>query len=372
MAISFQTNVASMVAATNLSSNQLFQSKTIERLTSGYRINSSGDDAAGLAVANQYRSNVAELNQGVRNANDGNSTLQIIDGGLGNISTMLDRMKTLATQSASTTFTGNRTTLDTEYQTLLGEINRQASNIGLSSTNGANATQLSVFIGGGASALSGSQVNVNLTQGKVDSGALGLSGTNVGAAAPVTIGGGAGNTMIAAGSTETFTVNTGSGSATVSVVGQATDTAVTQLARLNSALGAYNVSASLDSSGKLAFSSSAAFSVSITGAGLAAGGEAGNNTALNNQSVTLAAGSNTFDVTEGTTVAHVTLAYAGTDAANMASLNSQLAAAGINDITAVQDSSAAHKFSLQSASTFSTASTAVAVVGGYTAATGGG
>src|SRR5664279_2351128 len=113
MSISFQTNVASMVAATNLSSNQMFQSKTIERLTSGYRINTSGDDAAGLAVANQYRSNVAELNQGVRNANDGNSTLQIVDGGLSNISTMLDRMKTLATESASSTFTGNRNTLDT-------------------------------------------------------------------------------------------------------------------------------------------------------------------------------------------------------------------------------------------------------------------
>src|ERR1035438_2450296 len=125
MSISFQTNVASMIAATNLSNNNQFETRTITRLTSGYRINSSGDDAAGLAVANQYRSNVAELTQGVLNANDGVSTLQIIDGGLGNISTMLDRMKTLATESASTTFTGNRATLDTEYQTLEGEISRE-------------------------------------------------------------------------------------------------------------------------------------------------------------------------------------------------------------------------------------------------------
>ena len=82
MSISFQTNVASMIAGVNLASNNQFQTQTITRLTSGYRINSSGDDAAGLAVANQYRSNVAELNQGVRNANDGVSTLQIIDATL--------------------------------------------------------------------------------------------------------------------------------------------------------------------------------------------------------------------------------------------------------------------------------------------------
>src|ERR1700680_2303870 len=116
MSISIQTNVTSLIAQENLSINQNFESKTIQRLTSVYRINSSGDDAAGLAVANQYRSDIAELTQGVLNANNGVSNLQIIDGGLGNISQMLDRMKTLATESASGTFTGNRGTLNTEYQ----------------------------------------------------------------------------------------------------------------------------------------------------------------------------------------------------------------------------------------------------------------
>ncbi len=73
----------------------------LTRLSSGLRINSSGDDAAGLAVANSYRSKVAVLNQGIRNANDGLSTLQIKDGALNNISNLLDRLSTLATQSAS-------------------------------------------------------------------------------------------------------------------------------------------------------------------------------------------------------------------------------------------------------------------------------
>src|ERR1700733_11318378 len=110
MSISFQTNVASMIAAGNLNSNNNFQTNPITQLTSGYRINNSGDDAAGLAVANGYAANISELTQGVLNGNQGVNTLQIIDGGLSNISTMLDRMETLATESASNTFTGNRAT----------------------------------------------------------------------------------------------------------------------------------------------------------------------------------------------------------------------------------------------------------------------
>ncbi len=69
MSISIQTNVTSLIAQNNLRINTDFQSQTIQRLTSGYRINSSGDDAAGLATANKYRSDTAELTQGVRNAN---------------------------------------------------------------------------------------------------------------------------------------------------------------------------------------------------------------------------------------------------------------------------------------------------------------
>ena len=75
-------------------------------MTSGYRINNAGDDAAGLAVANQLQANIAELQQGVINASNGTSTLQIIDGGLSNISNLLDRLQTLATESASATFAG--------------------------------------------------------------------------------------------------------------------------------------------------------------------------------------------------------------------------------------------------------------------------
>jgi flagellin len=168
--LSIQTNYASLVAQSNLRVNSDFQTSTIQRLTSGYRINMSGDDAAGLVVANQYRSSVAELTQGVRNANDGLSTLQIVDGGLSNISKILDRLKTLATEAASGTFTGNTATLDAEYQDLLGEINRQADSIGLGTTKDSNIASLSVYIGGDSPT-----VTIDLSAGAVDAASLGLT-----------------------------------------------------------------------------------------------------------------------------------------------------------------------------------------------------
>lgn len=179
MAFTIQTNVDSLIALENLRVNSNFQSQTIQRLTSGYRINKSGDDAAGLAVANQYRSNVAELTQGVRNANDGISTLQTVDGGLNNISRLLDRMKALAAQSASDTFQGDRATLDAEFQTLLGEIDRQAANIGLNTGGTNNAAALNVYIGGGGAVQANSQVTIDLTTAIVDAAGLSITGSAV-------------------------------------------------------------------------------------------------------------------------------------------------------------------------------------------------
>ncbi len=192
--ISIQTNVTSLLAQQDLNVNTAAESNTIQQLSSGYRINSSGDDAAGLAVANQYQADIGQLTQGVQNANNGVSTLQIIDGGLSNISQILNRLETLATESASGTFTGDRSTLNNEYQSDLGEITRQAANIGLNAGGNFN-TELSVYIGGGelSTQAGTSQVNVDLsgTANAVDAASLGLSGTSV-------LGGGtsfAGNTI---------------------------------------------------------------------------------------------------------------------------------------------------------------------------------
>ena len=153
---SILNNLSSLNGQVNLGVTAAGQAKTIGRLSSGLRINAAGDDAAGLAVANSFRSDITGLNQGIRNANDGTSSLQVIDGGLQGISTLLDRARTLATQSASDTFAGSRTTLDNEFQKVLSEIDRQASAIGLGNgtgfSNTSNNISKGVFIGGGKSA----------------------------------------------------------------------------------------------------------------------------------------------------------------------------------------------------------------------------
>ncbi|HWF09698.1 MAG TPA: hypothetical protein VG297_14615, partial [Bryobacteraceae bacterium] len=186
MSLSIQTNISSLIAENNIRTNNQFQENTIAQLSSGYRINSSADDAAGLAVANKFRGDTAELTQGVLNANNGVSTLQIVDGGLNNISTIIDRLRTLATESASNTFTGSRTTLNNEYQGLLSEINRQASNVNLN-TGGIYNSNLVTFVGGGgsangaAAAQANSQVNVDLSgaNSAVDATGLGIALSNI-------------------------------------------------------------------------------------------------------------------------------------------------------------------------------------------------
>jgi flagellin len=140
------SNIASANAQANLATNSIGLNRTLNRLSSGFRINYSGDDAAGLAVANSYRSEVAVLSQGVRNASDGLSKLQIQDGALNNISTLLDRLSTLASQGASISFTGSRTTLNSEAADILAEINREASVTALT-----QAQTFSVFVSSGSS-----------------------------------------------------------------------------------------------------------------------------------------------------------------------------------------------------------------------------
>jgi flagellin len=183
MAFTINTNIASLQSQEYLRINTEFQQKTINRVTSGLRIVSSGDDAAGLAIANGFRSDRSVLTQGVRNANDGLSTLQTIDGGINNISQLLDRARTLATQSASGTFTGDRAVLNSEFQNVISEIDRQAKLIGLDA-KGIFATKLSVFIGGGrgvttADQIANGKISVDLSTSNIDSKGLGLSGQRV-------------------------------------------------------------------------------------------------------------------------------------------------------------------------------------------------
>ena len=180
MAFTINTNIASLQAQDYLNQTQTFQNQTINEVTSGLRIVNSGDDPSGLAIANSYRSNEAVLTQGIANANDGLSQLQIADGGISNISQLLDSARTLATEAASDTFTGDRGVLNNQFQSVLTEINRQAQAIGLNQ-GGTFAKALNVFIGGGEAsgtitATQNGTVSVNLSQSTVDSKSLGLEG----------------------------------------------------------------------------------------------------------------------------------------------------------------------------------------------------
>lgn len=195
---SIVTNINSLIAQENLGKTNFAQQQTIQRLTSGLRINSSADDAAGLAVANRFRSDIAVLQQGVRNAADGLSTLQTIDGGLNNVALLLDRGRTLATQSASGTFTGDRNALNSEFQSVIAEINRQAQSIGLDPGGQFNAA-LQIFIGGGRanngiSETSNGAVSIDLSNSAVSASRLGLEGVRA-------LGGVEGTTDLGASST---------------------------------------------------------------------------------------------------------------------------------------------------------------------------
>jgi flagellin len=371
--ISIQTNIDSLIAQQNLSVNDQFQSNTIQQLTSGYRINSSSDDAAGLSVANAYRNQIAELNQGVLNANQGVSQLQIVDGGLSNISQMLDRLQTLATESDSQTFTGNRNTLNNEYTGLLSEIDRQANNIGLGDQNKTNAIDLQVYIGGGQSAEANSAVGVNLGKSSVSSAGLGLAGTNV-LTTPAVVIGGAAATAIGSGNTDAFVVNTAAGTHTISVTGQADDTVQGQVEELNAQLNVLGISASLNQNGILQFQSSNAFSVSgqsnsASGPDLVnnAAASVANNTGLNSEGINTLTDSDVLTIKVGSATASYSFATDGSPAGNQADvtgINQALQSQGITGVSAVLDATGdGDTISLQGASAF-TASLAASVGNG--------
>jgi len=119
------TNVNSLNAQNALSVNRRIMTNTMDQLSTGRRVTSSKDDAAGVAVINTMTAQIRGLNQAVRNANDGISMLQTADGAMIEQTNMLQRMRELAVQAATDTVTASQKGyLDVEYQKLLGEIDR--------------------------------------------------------------------------------------------------------------------------------------------------------------------------------------------------------------------------------------------------------
>ena len=123
------TNTAATLTANALTKNERAMSQAMERLSTGIRINSASDDAAGLAISSRMTSQINGLNQAVRNANDAISMVQTADGAMIEASNMLQRMRELAVQSVSgTNSSSDRTALNTEYVALSNEVGRIAEN----------------------------------------------------------------------------------------------------------------------------------------------------------------------------------------------------------------------------------------------------
>ncbi len=128
MALTINSNLMAMNAAKNLSKSYGALSTSVRRLSSGLRVGQASDDAAGLAIRELMRSDIASLNQGVRNANDAISLIQTADGALGVIDEKLIRMKELAEQAATGTYNSDqRLMIESEYQAMASEITRIAN-----------------------------------------------------------------------------------------------------------------------------------------------------------------------------------------------------------------------------------------------------
>ena len=166
------SNIASTNAQANLSVSTMGLNKALNRLSSGFRINTSGDDAAGLAIANNYRSEQAILTQGIRNANDGLSTLNIKDGALNNVSLLLDRLATLASQASSSAGGVDISKLEDEYNEVIDEIDREITVGGLDAAAG-----FSVFVSSEATAADGI-IAGTIGQADTSAGSLNLTQAN--------------------------------------------------------------------------------------------------------------------------------------------------------------------------------------------------
>jgi len=182
------TNIKSLVAQNAMSINSRSLDKAMEQLSTGKRINSAADDAAGLAISNKMTSQIRGLNQAVRNANDGISLLQTADGATQEVTSMLQRMRELAVQASNDTYTSSdRSALNNEVTALKSEITRIADNTewngmklftakSAGSAGGIGTSGL-VTLQVGVDGTSADQITVQLSD--IDAASLGISGVSL-------------------------------------------------------------------------------------------------------------------------------------------------------------------------------------------------
>ncbi len=184
MPLYINTNIASTKAQNALSRNQFSLQKSYERLSSGFRINTAADDAAGMGISESLKARIRSFTVAERNTNNGISMAKTAEGGLGEISTVIIRMRELAVQSANGDLTStDRLFLDTEFQLLKDEILRLAETTQFNTKEMLAGTQVSVAFQVGINTTTFDTISV--TFGGISISGLGLSGIDVAGATGV-------------------------------------------------------------------------------------------------------------------------------------------------------------------------------------------
>ncbi len=180
MALTINTNVASLNAQRNLSTSQAALATSLQRLSSGLRINSAADDAAGLAISERLSSQINGNNVAVNNANDAVSLMQVADGGAAQISDYMQRMRELAVQSAYGTLnSGDRDNLAVEFNALSAEVSRLGNATTYNNVNLLNSgTTLTFQVGAGTTSndqITVSTVDLQASTLAIDSASIQIS-----------------------------------------------------------------------------------------------------------------------------------------------------------------------------------------------------
>ncbi|NSL55177.1 flagellin N-terminal helical domain-containing protein [Uliginosibacterium aquaticum] len=184
MALTINTNVASLNAQRNLTGTQSSLSTSLQRLSSGLRINSAKDDAAGMAIAERIQAQVRGFNVATRNANDAVSLMQVADGGAEQISNNIQRMRELAVQAANGTLnSGDRANLQVEFSALGKEISRLSNATKFNNIELINSTGAQTFtfqVGAGTTTndqITVSTVDLQASTIALDSGSITIDGS---------------------------------------------------------------------------------------------------------------------------------------------------------------------------------------------------
>ncbi len=183
MALTINTNVASLNAQRNLGKSQSSLNTSMQRLSSGLRINSAKDDAAGLAISDRMTSQIRGINQAVRNANDGISVAQTAEGAMGEVTNILQRMRELAVQSANdSNSSDDRVSLQAEVDDLVAEIDRISAATEFNGTALLDGSGSTLSFQVGAEGGTSNQISIDVSSLDMSSSTLGVGTIDLGAA----------------------------------------------------------------------------------------------------------------------------------------------------------------------------------------------